>query len=221
LEDDAVAEIPTQPVEFLAVSQVTCGDPTGEPAVVLTIRLDPMVSFEPVNLALSEAQAGRLLADLMNLLIPFALLIGVLLVATVGCSGRVEVESAKWASSSGEKARTTVEANLLQSRPPETVAKADPAAKMLESPPPPKPVPSEVKPINISGNTFVLNIRGGDTHVQTIVQIQEPPPRVQERIVIRREVETKPRHPVDDRCDRGQREHEARIKKWREFPRGY
>jgi hypothetical protein len=69
--------------------------------------------------------------------------------------------------------------------------------------------------------TFLVSaIRGGDTHVQTDIHLDEPP-RVQERLPIHREVEPKPpRRPVDDPCDRGQKEYEARARRWREFPRG-
>jgi hypothetical protein len=225
-----MAEIETQPIEYLAVSETLLNDPTtGEQVVVITIRPVPPNWFS-VNLALSTAQAGRLLADLQNLLIPFGLVVGVLLAATVGCGAKVEVESATWNSPSsepkattGEKARTMVEVDLLQTRPPEVVAKADPpAAKMPEPPPPPKPVALEVKPINISGNTFVLNYRAGDVTYRSDVHVHlHEPPRVEERIVIHREVETKPRRPVEDPCDRGQKEHEERVRRWREFPGRY
>ena len=70
-----MAEIESQPVEYLAASEALLNDPTtGEPAIIITIRPDPPNWFS-VNLALSTAQAGRLLADLQNLLIPFGLLV--------------------------------------------------------------------------------------------------------------------------------------------------
>jgi len=84
-----------QMVELLAVwpAEALLNDPTnGEPVVILTIRPDPSNWFS-VNLALTTAQAGRLMADLQNLLIPFGLLVAILLAATVGCSAKVEVES--------------------------------------------------------------------------------------------------------------------------------
>jgi hypothetical protein len=66
----------------------------------------------------------------------------------------------------------------------------------LRKTPPPKPVPSEVKPINISGNTFVFNYRGGDTNTEIHVSLHEPP-KVEERIVTHPEVETQQsRRPV-------------------------
>jgi hypothetical protein len=198
-----MAEIESQPVEYLPVSSTLLNDPTtGEQVVVITIRPVPPNWFS-VNLALSLARAGRLLADLQNLLIPFTLLIGVLLAATVGCGGRVEVESATWNSpasetkaTTGEKARTTVEIDVLRTRPQEFVAKADsPAAKVPEPRPSPKPVAPADKPINISGNTFVFNYRAGDVTYRSDVHVHlhEPPPMVvQERITIRHEVEIKP-----------------------------
>jgi hypothetical protein len=109
----------------------------GEEAVVITIRPDPPNWFS-VNLALSTAQAGRLLADLQNLLIPFGLLVGVLLAATVGCSAKVEVESAKWSATKGEKAKTAIHLDLLQSRSQE---------------PSQKPVPPTI-----------INVGSGDIH---------------------------------------------------------
>lgn len=68
-------EIESQPVEYLGVSEGLLNDPaTGEPVIVITIRPDPPNWF-PVSLALSAAQAGRLMSDLQNLLIPFVLLV--------------------------------------------------------------------------------------------------------------------------------------------------
>jgi hypothetical protein len=73
-----VAEIPSQSVEYLSVNEGLLGDPTiGEPVVIITIRPDPQESFEVVNLAIPRTQADRLLADLMDLLLPFVLLVGV------------------------------------------------------------------------------------------------------------------------------------------------
>jgi hypothetical protein len=135
----------SQPVEYLAVSEALLNDPTtGEPVVVITIRPDPPNWFS-VNLALSTAQAGRLLADLQNLLIPFVLLVAALLAATVGCSEKVEVESATWNSpasepttTTGEKAKTAIQLDLLQSRP------SEPAT---------------------SATSTILNVSGGDIHI--------------------------------------------------------
>jgi hypothetical protein len=70
-----MAEIESQPIEYLAAAETLLNDPTtGEQVVVITIRPDPPHWFA-VNLALSTAQAGRLLYDLQNLLIPFGLLV--------------------------------------------------------------------------------------------------------------------------------------------------
>jgi hypothetical protein len=70
-----MAIFPSQPVEYLAAAEALLNDPTtGEQVVILTIRPDPPNWFA-VNLALSTAQAGRLLADLQNLLIPFGLMV--------------------------------------------------------------------------------------------------------------------------------------------------
>lgn len=41
---------------------------TGEPVIVVTIRPDPTESFRPHNLAITQAQAIRLLDDLHNAL---------------------------------------------------------------------------------------------------------------------------------------------------------
>jgi multisubunit Na+/H+ antiporter MnhC subunit len=427
-----VAEIQSHLVEYLAVDEGLLGDPTtGEPVVLLTIRPEPLVSFESVNLAIPMSQAGRLFADLTNLLMPFVLLVS-LLAATLGCSARVQVER----TSTAEKANTAIQLSLLQSRsspppsapkpttiinvgsgsvhvgevpaqvqpsrprttlntkigspstysahgslaflgyvavcslvgaavvlmlatvgrktggplvpilgllvaaavilqalpqaesgfqvipqlpwqcsgffsalasilgwagillaaliaatrcldapkifsgmvlfvmginllvslgsglagtevasvsprspataekktaapvdllhtrPPEVVTKTDPPAVKTPPPPiqpppsppsPPKPVAPAAKPINLSGNTFVLNYQAGDVtyRSETHIHLHEPP-KVQERIVIQREVEKKPpRRPVEDPCDRGQREHEERVRRWREFPKAY
>ena len=78
----------------------------------------------------------------------------VLALAAAGCSARVETESENWGASpasispewqvsTGEKARTAVEVDLLQTRPSE--------------PSPPKPTSS--------ANTVILNLGDGDIHV--------------------------------------------------------
>ena len=78
-----------------------------------------------------------------------------------------------------------------------------------------------MKPIDISGNTFVLNYQAGDIYNE--IHIHEPPPsKIQERITIHREVEKKPpRRPVEDPSDQGRREHDERVRRWREFPGRY
>jgi hypothetical protein len=78
-----------------------------------------------------------------------------------------------------------------------------------------------IPPINISNNSFVFNYRGGDVYTETHIHIHEPP-KVQERVTIRREVETRPpRRTAEDPCDQGQREHEERVRRWKQFPRGH
>jgi len=76
--------IPTQPVEYLAVSEGLLGHPTnGKPVVILTMRPEPP-SFLAVNLALPIDQAWRLARDIETLLVPFLLLVCVFLVTATG-----------------------------------------------------------------------------------------------------------------------------------------
>lgn len=151
-------------------------------------------------------------ADDRHSVIPLGLLAICLL--STGCSARVELErtygseSTASMTSSVEVDRTTVE---LDSRPqaPQPI----PPTK----PPPPKPVAPPASPLTISGNTFVFSYQAGDTyyHSETHLHIQQsPPPRVEERIVIR----TEPDRQVSDECERLAREHEERVRRWREFP---
>ena len=75
--------------------------------------------------------------------------------------------------------------------------------------------------MNISGNTIILNIRGGDTyhHSESHVHLDAPPvPKVEERIVIQREIRAEPPRRVSEQCERLAREHEQRVRRWREFP---
>ena len=87
-----------QLVELLGVAEAVANE---QPVIVITIRPDPP-NFRPHNIALTKEQAWRLATDLGSLLLPFVLLVCVLL-ATTGCGARVEIESAKWGSSSGER----------------------------------------------------------------------------------------------------------------------
>ena len=142
-----------------------------------------------------------------------------LLATAAGCGARVDLESANWASSSGETARTAVEVDLLRTRVSEPVAQA--------TEPPPKPVASEEKLVIGSGNTFVFNYRAGDvtyhneTHIHIHIHVHEPLlPKVEERIVVQREVQIERPRPVDERCRRLAREHEQRVETWRQFPFG-
>jgi hypothetical protein len=113
-----------------------------------------------------------------------------------------------------ERGRTAVPVDRLQPRSQEPIPSPKPPEQQ-------KPVPSEAKPINISGNTVVFSFRGGDSHNETHIHVQEsPPPRVEERITVRREAEPKPPRPVDDRCERMAREHEERVRSWKAFPGG-
>ena len=139
------------------------------------------------------------------------------LLATAGCGARVEIESAKWGSSSGQTAKTAVEVDLLRPQPPEQIVEPKDTER------PSTPVAAEEKPLNISGNTIILNIRGGDTynHSETHVHLDAPPvPKAEEPIVIQREVRVEPPRRVSEQCERLAREHDERIRKWREFPGG-
>lgn len=154
-------------------------------------------------------------ADNPYSVIPLALLATCLLSA--GCSTRIELERTQTTeatqseTSTAESDRTTIQ---LDSRP----RSRQPTAP---NEPPPKPIAPPVTSPTNSGNTLILNFRGGDNyyHSETHVHIQQsPPPRVEERIVIHREAEP-PRY--DERCERLRKEHEERVRRWREFPGGY
>lgn len=206
--------VPTQPVEYLAASEGLLGHPTtGEPVVIVTLRPDPP-NFAVVNLAIPVEQAWRLAADIQALLLPFVLLVAVLTAA--GCGARVEVESAKWESSSGERARIQAEVDVLRPQRPEQFAEPETQ---------PKPVAAEVKSMTASGNTsIIVNIREGDVihHNQTNIHIHEAAPqRTEERVTVQREVHVEPRRQVDERCQRMAREHEERVEKWRKYPLGH
>ena len=197
-----------QLVELLGVAEAVAND---EPVIVITIRPDPP-NFCPHNIALTMAQAWRLMIDLQNVMIPFVLLVSVLLATTAGCGTRVDLESTNWDSASGETAKA-VEVDLLRTRAPEPVAQA--------TEPPPKPAVWEEKLVVGPGNTVVFNFRGGDTHYETHVHIHEPPvPKVEERTAAQQEVQTVPPRRGDPRCERLAREHEERVRTWREFPFG-
>ena len=201
-----------QIVELLGVAEAVAND---EPVVVITIRPDPP-NFFPHNLALTMAQAWRLMIDLQNVMIPFVLLVSFLLATTAGCGARVDLESANWDSSSGETARAAVEVDLLRTQRPETVAQA--------TAPPPKPAVSEEKLVIGSGNTtIILNYRGGDTHIQyeTHIHVHESPvPKAEERTAAQQEVQIEPPRRVDARCEQMAKKHEERVRAWREFPFG-
>ena len=146
-----------------------------------------------------------------NLRVSFVLLAICLLSA--GCSARVELErtngseSTAAMTSSIEVDRTTVQLDFQPRRPQPTPP----------TEPPLNPVPPPVSPLTISGNTIILSYRGGDVihHNQTHIHIhQSPPPRVEERIVIH----TEPHRQVDEKCERLAREHEERVKRFRESP---
>jgi hypothetical protein len=140
-----------------------------------------------------------------------------LLVSLGGDSGGTEVASVSSKSQVAvAEGKATAFVEAPQTRPPEPVPTPKPAE------PPPRPVAPEVRPITISNNSLVFNYRAGDIHNETHIHIHEPPPKVQERVVIHREVGTKPpRRPTEDPCERGQREHEERVRRWRQFPKGY
>ena len=201
---DNQPHVPSQPVEYLAVSEALLGHPTtGEPVVIVTLRPDPP-NFAVVNLAFPVEQAWRLLTDLQNILVPFVLLMAVL---ATGCGARVEVESAKWGSSSGERARTQVEVDFLRTRERE------------EKEPPVEA--KEKSAVGASNTTIILNYRGGDTHNHINVHVnQAAPQRTEERITVHREVQVEPRRQVDERCEFLKQQHEERVLRWREFPLG-
>jgi hypothetical protein len=103
--------------------------------------------------------------------------------------------------------RTTIQFDLPP-RSPQSIPPTEP---------PPKPAAPPVSPLRISGKTFILSYRGGDTYYQSETHLhvhQSPPPQVEERIVIR----TEPDRQVSDECERLARQHQERVKKWREFP---
>ena len=71
---------------------------------------------------------------------------------------------------------------------------------------------------------IVFNYRGGDTydHSEIHVHLDTPPaPKVEERIVIQRDIRVEPPRRVNGQCERLAREHEERVRKWRESPGGY
>lgn len=213
---DNQPHFPTQPIEYLAVSEGLLGHPTsGKPVIILSIRPDPP-NFLVVNLALSLDQAWRLARDIENLLIPFVLLLGILL--TTGCGAKVEVESAKWSPSWGEKATTSVEVDLLRSQRPER------GEETKAKEPQPEPNPADEKPVIGSGNTTVIiNYRGGDKHYhnETHVHVHEAAvPKVDERVIVHREIQVEQPRRVDERCERLAREHEQRVEMWKRFPFG-
>jgi len=121
-----------QPLEYLGLAEGVVSSPPNErPVVAITMWPDPPNWWWSAILLLCG-----------------------LLAATIGCSGRVEVESSKWAApppassasnaTTGEKARTAIQLDLLQTRPSE---------------PPPSPKPTS------SANTVILNVGSGDVHV--------------------------------------------------------
>ena len=150
-----------------------------------------------------------------------------LLLSLGGVSTPTEVTSACFATgpvssesqlATGENGNTAVPVDLLQSRSPQPISSPKPPD------PPPKPAPSAGKPLTVSGNTIILNYHARNTswHNETHLHIHEaPPPMVQERITVHGEVETKPRRPVDERCERMAEEHFERVWRWKAFPGGY
>jgi hypothetical protein len=202
-----------QLVELLTVTEAVAND---QPVIVITIRPDPP-NFVPHNIALTKAQAWRLARDLENLLVPFVLLVSLFLATTAGCGARVELESAKWDSSSGETARAAVEVDLLRSQPTKPVAKTE-ATEL-----PPKPAVPADKPAHVAGNTIIVNIRGGDvtynneTHIHVC---ERPASKVEGRIVVYPEIQAEPPRRGDPRCERLAREREEWVRRWREFPFG-
>ncbi|MHB8954478.1 MAG: hypothetical protein ACYC4U_16020 [Pirellulaceae bacterium] len=197
-----------QLVELLGVAEAVANE---QPVIVITIRPDPP-KFWSHNIALTKDQAWRLATDLGSLLLPFVLLVCVLL-ATTGCGAKVEVESAKWDSSSVERARIQAEVDVLRPQRSEPVAEFEQKQSAIEA--------EEKSMIGSSSTTIIVNYRGGDTHNETHIHVQEAAPqRIEERVTVRREVQFEPCRQVDKRCQQLAREHEERVRKWREFPGG-
>lgn len=199
-----------QLVELLGVAEAVANE---RPVIVITIRPD-LPNFWSHNIAITKDQAWRLATDLGSILLPFVLLVSITM--TIGCGARVDLESANWDSSSGQTARTAVEVDLLHTRVSEPIAQA--------TEPPPKPVVSEENLVIGSGNIVVFNVSEGDTHIQTEthVHLDAPPvPKAEDRIVSQREIRVEPPRRVSEQCERLAREHEERVRKWREFPGGH
>lgn len=224
-----MSHVMAQPVVYLGLSDSVASRPSKEePVIVITIRPDED-SFRPHNLAIAKAQAQRLWEDLGSVLNRSAVLLaGIALASAIGCSAKVEVESASRGSRlpvpegtqavTGERARTAVEVRLLQDRSPEPAAALKPS-----QPPPPESGASEAKPVTISGNTFIVNYRAGDVtnHVETHIHVHQPPvPKVEERVVVHRDVEAEPPRRVDERCEQMARQHEQRVEMWKKYPFG-
>jgi hypothetical protein len=138
----------------------------------------------------------------------FVVLLSGFLAANIGCSARVELERTN--STEAAKAEIiTAEVDF----PPHPRQPSPPTE------PPPQPAAPPVNPRTISGNTIIVNYRGGDSyyHSETHIHLdQSPPPRVKERIVIHRDAE--PNRQLSEECERLAREHRERVKKWRESP---
>lgn len=204
--------VPTQPVEYLAVSEGLLGHPTtGEPIIILSLRPNPP-SFFVVNIAVTKEQAWRLFADLQNVLVPFVLLV---ITTAAGCGARVEVESESWESSSGERARTHVEVDLLRTQRSELVAEHEEKKPAVAA--------EEKSVVGSSNTTIIVNCRGGDVthHNETNVHInQVAPQRIEERVTVRREDYVEPRRQVDGRCEFLKKQHQERVEKWKKFPLG-
>lgn len=223
-----MSHVMAQPVEYLGLSDSVASRPSKEePVVVITIRPDEG-SFRPHNLAIAKAQAQRLWEDLGSVLNRSAVLLaGIALASAIGCSAKVEVESARLGSplpasevtqaATDERAKTAVEVRLLPNR------SSEPAAARKPTKPKMKPVASEAKPVTISGNTIILNYRAGDVtnHVETHIHVHEPPaPRIEDRVVVHRDAEAEPPRRVDEHCEQMARQHEQRVEMWKRFPFG-
>ncbi len=203
-------EIMTQRVELLAVAPGR--SPSGEQTVILTIRPD-QGSFRPHNIAISQAQAKRLLKSLRAILRqpPLILLLSLVLASAAGCSAEVEVISEKIAPRADaespspvveERARTAVAVSLLDGREPKPVEEPSP----VEEPPADDPQPESEEEIEIKGDGNVVIVIEGDLHQHRHLHIHEAPQRT-ERV----EVEIR-RCEVDERCERLRREYEAKVR---------
>ncbi|MHB0960048.1 MAG: hypothetical protein ACYC0X_20065 [Pirellulaceae bacterium] len=175
---------------------------SAEKTVAATIKLDEG-SWRPGNVGIARSDALRLLHDLRPILAVAPLLF---LLVAVGCSAHVDVNTKRFTPPTLADKSSTVFA---------VDAAIDPRST---------PAAPPINPPAISDNTFILNIRGGDTYYrsETHVHLHDPsPPRVEERVTVQREVQAESPRRVDERCERMAREHEERVKRWRKFPGRY
>lgn len=204
-------EIMTQRIELLAVSPGE--SPSGEKAVVLTIRAD-RGSFRPHNIALSRSQAIRLLRSLRTVLRQSAsvLLLGLGLSSVAGCSAEVQVVTEKTApradaetapSATEERMKTDVALRLLDKPKPTPVEQQAAKSAAVALPPEPR------KPVEIVGDGNSVVVVEGDLHVHQHrhIHIQKPPRSEHVEVEIRRHEAER-----DERCERLHRQYEEKVR---------